>query len=164
MSPLGEDAAAQLAKRYYYYCPAGYIFINGGCEYNAWAYWGRWVLTGVVILGIGLLLMMLGCLSARRRRRQGMMPMYGTGWMGGKYQGGPPHQQQQNGYYAPPPQYSTQPMPGQYTGSTFNPNDGYYGAQTQGVQPPPNAYVPPHRDSPDAGGDVPPPAARPSGK
>ncbi|KAL8419860.1 hypothetical protein RB594_002859 [Gaeumannomyces avenae] len=163
MSPLGDDAAAQLAKRYYYYCPAGYIYnySSGDCEYNAWAYWGRWVLTGVVILGIGALLMMLGCISARRRRRQGMPPMYGTGWMGGKYQGPPPAQ---NGYYPPPPQYSAQPMPGQYTGTTFNPNDGYYGGQTQGVQPPPNAYVPPHGDSPAAGGDPQPPAGPPPGK
>lgn len=56
--------------------------------------------------------------------------MYGTGWMAGK----PPVGQQQYGhnggwggqqqhYSAPPPPY----MGNQATGTTFNPNDGYYG-------------------------------------
>jgi hypothetical protein len=56
-------------------------------------------------------------------------------------------------------------VPNQYTGTTFNPNDGYYGAQTQGVQPPPNAYVPLHRDAgAAAGNDYQPPAGPPPGK
>lgn len=58
------------------------------------------------------------------------------------YQPGYPQQGYgQQGYPPPPPAYG-QP---QHTGTTFNPNDGYYGDQSQhpqqyGVQQPPNAY------------------------
>lgn len=104
--------------------------------------------------------------------------MYGTGWMapGGKVdnhqmnnyqqpaynQGYPPNeynnqpQQPYNqgaAYYTTPPPY---PQQQQSTGTTFNPNDGYYGNQQYGVQQPPNAY---QRD-----GGYAPPAGAPPGK
>ncbi len=90
--------------------------------------------------------------------------MYGTGWMApaGKYgqnghemnnyqtgynQQGYDQQQyqqgwnQQAGYANPPPAYGQQHP--QYTGTTFNPNDGYYGqqqGQQYGVQQPAHTY------------------------
>lgn len=83
--------------------------------------------------------------------------MYGTGWMapqGGKFGGGQQHNNAYNmngynagqntntggpGYANPPPAYGQQAP--QYTGTTFNPNDGYYGEQQHGyVQPPNNTY------------------------
>lgn len=108
---------------------------------------------------------------ARRRRRRGVQPFYGTGWMapaGGKW--GPnqnSHQmhgynsgynanyQQPNAYganYQPPPAYGQQQP--QYTGTTFNPNDGYYGQQNSGVQPPQGTY---QRDDPYGPPPNPPP-------
>lgn len=97
------------------------------------------------------------------------MPVYGTGWMapqGGKFgvqnqngynmggynAGG--HGQQTSGhgpeYANPPPAYGQQAP--QYTGSTFNPSDGYYGQQQQGhVQPPTNTYQPDNVYSPPVG-------------
>lgn len=56
------------------------------------------------------------------------------------------NQQQQNGYnsyggqHNPPPAYGQQQP--QYTGTTFNQNDGYYGAggYNTGVQPPAGTY------------------------
>jgi hypothetical protein len=55
------------------------------------------------------------------------------------------------GYAPPPPQYSATPMQNypqqqpQYTGQTFNSNEGYYGNHNEGVAPPPNAYYPNQR-------------------
>ncbi|KAJ8064145.1 hypothetical protein OCU04_006499 [Sclerotinia nivalis] len=86
------------------------------------------------------------CLNSRRRRRQGIQPMYGTGWMAK-----PPPYGHYN--YGPPPPIYTQngPIPPQQTGNTFNSNDGYYGhhgqhgqhGQQDGIelQQPPNAYT-----------------------
>lgn len=119
---------------------------------------------------------------ARRRRRRGAQPVYGTGWMAptnGKYgvnqqqhemntyqqgyqpnqyqgqQGGYDYSQQQpqGGYYNSPPAYG---QGQQNTGTTFNPNDGYYGQQQYGVQQPANSY---QRD-----GNFSPPAGPPPGK
>ena len=58
------------------------------------------------------------------------------------------------GEYNAPPAYGAQQQQPQYTGSTFNPNEGYYGQQS-GVQSPPHAY---QRDA------YPPPAGPPPGK
>jgi hypothetical protein len=64
---------------------------------------------------------------------------------GGKY-GANTYQNNPNAYQPPPPQYGAPsygpvpvnnqyPMNNQYTGTTFNPNDGYYSQPPQ--QPPP---------------------------
>ena len=92
-----------------------------------------------------------------------MQPMYGTGWLasGPKFGHSNNHEmhnypqypqadynQQAGGYgnYNPPPAYGPAQQQQQYTGTTFNPNDGYYGApQNSGVQPPQNVY---QRDDP----------------
>jgi hypothetical protein len=88
------------------------------------------------------------CFNSRRRRRQGMQPMYGTGWMAKP----PPYGHQQgtyayNGPAAPP--YSPPAMGNQRTGNTFNSNEGYYANQHNGyqqndieLQSPQSAYQP----------------------
>lgn len=150
------------------YCGYGYYSYRNDCYYRSnWYYWGRWVVVGVILLVLFLTLMCL--ITARRRRGRGQKPYYGTGWMAtGKQWGGhnnPNHYNnynmngygQQNTYqgnYNPPPAYGVQQQ--QYTGSTFNPNEGYYGQQQTGVQSPPNAYT---RE-----GDYAPPAGPPPGK
>ncbi|OAA61171.1 Chitin synthesis regulation, Congo red resistance, RCR protein [Niveomyces insectorum RCEF 264] len=142
MAPLqGTTAAAgDLVRRYYSSC------YNGGYCSN-WHYWGRWVLTGVIIV---VFILALVFLSFRARRRRGR-PMYGTGWANNWGGGNRPQQEQPQpqygGYAAPPPQYS-QPAPPQYTGGTYNSNEGYYGHNTGTMnndvplQQPGNTYYP----------------------
>jgi Chitin synthesis regulation, resistance to Congo red len=96
------------------------------------------------------------CFTTRRRRRQGLSPVYGTGWMpfsGNKSNGAYPQNgagyynsnQPYNGGAAPP--YSP-PVENQQTSNTFNSNEGYYGGHQGGygqnveLQPPQNAYYP----------------------
>lgn len=148
-------------------CPPGYTYSNGNCYRSSWYNWGRWV---VLAIAVGLfLIVLLSCLSvARRRRRRGVRPMYGTGWMApqsGKwgntnqhqmndynqnysnYQAYPPQnngfqpQEAYGGYPAPPPPpaYGQHQQP-QYTGTTFNTSDGYYATGAAGVQPPQGVY------------------------
>lgn len=142
-------------------CRSGYYYSNGRCYRSSWYGWGRWVLAGAVILFFILLFVIIGCISARRRRKRGLHPMYGTGWMaspgkhGGQYP--PPQQQwygpaqQQQPQYGPPQydgqtgqyQYGMTPQQNpQYTGTTFQTSDGYYGGHNEGVQlqSPPNTY------------------------
>ncbi|GKT83278.1 hypothetical protein Ct61P_01128 [Colletotrichum tofieldiae] len=98
----------------------------------------------------------VGCMNARRRKRRGVQPFYGTGWMGGnnkhnqhqqatyaynqQYNGqqqgyaGYPQQGADGSYPAPPPAYGQAQQNPQYTGTTFNPNDGYYGGHNEGIQ------------------------------
>jgi hypothetical protein len=153
----------------YNYCPSGYSGRN--CENrNDWYWWGRWVVAGVILL-ICIVSLVICSITARRRRRRGVQPFYGTGWMatGQKYgahnqQQGynmnayqqPQYPQQNNnqGWTNPPPAYGQQQP--QYTGSTFRPSDGYYGdGQQSGVQAPQNTY---NRDGFN------PPAGPPPGK
>ncbi|KAK2065929.1 hypothetical protein LY76DRAFT_640653 [Colletotrichum caudatum] len=156
-------------------CRSGQVYRNGVCyERGAWYWWGRWVLAAVVA-GLTLLMLVL-CMNARRRRRRGVQPMYGFGWMGGnnkQNQHAYAYNQQYNGqqqgyagypqpgadgsYPAPPPAYGQAQQNPQYTGTTFNPNDGYYGAHNEGIQlqQPQNSY---QRDA------YSPPAGPPPGK
>ena len=97
---------------------------------------------------------------ARRRRRRGAQPYYGTGWMapGPKY-GDSNQNGYQNGYQMnqgggwagaqnyqnPPPAYGQSPNQQPYTGTAYDPNQGYYApqqGQDTGVQSPPHAYQP----------------------
>ncbi|KAK1460644.1 hypothetical protein CCUS01_08749 [Colletotrichum cuscutae] len=159
-----------------FYCSSGQVYRNGACyERGAWYWWGRWVLAAVVV-GIALLiLILLGCMNSRRRRKRGVQPFYGTGWMSnnnkhnqqGTYAYNQPYNGQQQGYAGypqqggayqnPPPAYGPAQQQPQYTGTTFNPNDGYYGGHNEGIhlQQPQNAY---QRDSYAA------PAGPPPGK
>ncbi|KAK2028683.1 hypothetical protein LX32DRAFT_387953 [Colletotrichum zoysiae] len=160
----------QALEKREYPCRSGQIYRNGLCyERGAWYWWGRWVLAAVVA-GLTLLMLVL-CMNNRRRRRRGVQPMYGFGWMGGnnkqnqhtyaynqQYNGqqqgyaGYPQPGADGSYPAPPPAYGQAQQNPQYTGTTFNPNDGYYGAHNEGIQlqQPQNSY---QRDvySPPAG-------------
>ncbi|KAH7328819.1 chitin synthesis regulation, resistance to congo red-domain-containing protein [Stachybotrys elegans] len=153
-------------------CRYGYHYNGRFCVRNSgWYWWGRWVLAGILIVLI--IITLISCsITARRRRRRGLQPYYGTGWMatGQKYdsnnngypmnnyqQGGyqPTYPQQQGAYGGgwtnPPPAYG-QPQQ-QYTGTPYNPNEGgYFGNEQQtGVQQPPNSYQPQQVYSPPAG-------------
>ncbi|KAG5753123.1 hypothetical protein H9Q72_002909 [Fusarium xylarioides] len=154
--------------RDYYRCSYGRTWNGRACVRNNWSYWGRWVLAGIIVFFFVLLLSC--CLFSRRRKRRGVKPVYGTGWMAAKpwgnnnnnhqmynygNQGGynQGYQQNNGGYGAPPPPpaYGQQQQP-QYTGTTFNTNDGYYGqGQYSGVQQPQGTYQREGAYSPPAG-------------
>lgn len=119
----------RLTCDYYYY---------GNC-YSSWTWYGRWVFAGIVVFVVLLIFIIWACVNSRRRRRRGVAPLYGTGWMapapGNQYNN--PH-----AYNQAPPAYGapqSYPMQNQYTGNTFQSGDGYYGQQT-GVQQPKNVY------------------------
>lgn len=159
-------------------CPSGYYERNGSCYSNngsSWNYWGRWVLAAIVIIFFIVLVFFWTCLSNRRRRRRGVQPRYGTGWMmPGPQQ--PP--QYGNGWFGqhgkgngnvnnnvnnpPPPQYTpAAPVGSQYTGQTFNTDEGYYGHHNNDIplQQPSSSY------HPHGGNNVyEPPAGPPPGK
>jgi len=163
------DDLSLVVKRQIGSCPSGYYRSGSYCYPNSsWYWWGRWVFAGVVIVAVIGILLLLGCISARRRRKRGTAPMYGTGWMGGKHQGtAAPYAPQGHQYGPPPPQYSQQAMPNQYTGNTYNSNDGYYGQQQHGYGPQQNEGIqlqqPAHTYARDAdNGYAPPPGPPPS--
>lgn len=102
------------------------------CYRRPWSSWGRWVfLAGIILLF--LVFFILACVSARRRRKAGMTPFRGTGWMGGPPPGhgpavytGPQGAPAAQSHYGPTPPYlqTADPAP-QYT--TAPPPQGYYG-------------------------------------
>ncbi|KAF4594568.1 Protein RCR2 [Ophiocordyceps camponoti-floridani] len=132
---------------------------NGVCRRRRpWLNWGIWTFLGLLVVVFLTVFFLFACI-ARRRRRRGAQPMYGTGWMappnkyGGPEAGYHPQQQQpppqgygQAGFAPPPPAYGQpQAQYPQSTGTNFHPNDGYYGdgsQQQHGVQPPATAYQP----------------------
>jgi len=149
VSEIAAGLAGELAKRFST-CPSGYYYRNGYCyRRSSWSSWGRWVLAGIAIFFFFLMLLSCLCIS-RRRRTRGVKPMYGTGWMAPQnnnqhgYNNTGNYNQQQSGYnygnQNAPPVYGQQQQQPQYTGTTFNPNDGYYGQQNSGVQPPQGTY------------------------
>ncbi|ROV90858.1 hypothetical protein VSDG_07974 [Cytospora chrysosperma] len=158
---IPEHLGGLLAPRQHYDdgCPSGTYYSNGRCYARSsnWNYWGRWVLAAIVVIFFIALFFFWTCLSNRRRRRRGVQPRYGTGWF-------TPGQQPQygNGWFGqhggkggannintqqpppPPPQYTPAPVGSQYTGQTFNSNEGYYGHHNNDIplQQPTNAYYP----------------------
>ncbi|CAN8099459.1 unnamed protein product [Discula destructiva] len=140
-------------------CPDNYYYDGyGRCRASGWWYYGRWILAAVVIVFFVVLFVTWSCMKNRRRRRQGLAPMYGTGWMPapaynnngqqpqynqGGWLGGFGHKNNNN--QPPPPQYTPAPAQGQqYTGQTFNSNEGYYGHHQNDVplQQPAGSYYP----------------------
>lgn len=110
----------------------------GNCSYgySSWDNWVRWVVLVIIIVLFLLFFFACSCATARRRRRMGQSPYYGTGWAARGY--GPQNEQQpyynNSQYPPPPPQYSTDVPVG---------HQGYYGPQTGiELQQPPNAYAP----------------------
>ncbi|RDA87353.1 hypothetical protein CP532_2638 [Ophiocordyceps camponoti-leonardi (nom. inval.)] len=153
MAPVTSELPTTLLRRYV-------ECINGVCRRRSrWFDWGRWAFLGILLIGFLIVCFLFACI-ARRRRRRGAQPMYGTGWMAppGKYGGAPDGNMNNmnnmnNGYYGPqsygPPAYGQPqyPQPTGTTGTNFHPNDGYYGDPSQqqqygGVQAPPTAYQP----------------------
>ncbi|KAI1397419.1 chitin synthesis regulation, resistance to congo red-domain-containing protein [Hypoxylon fuscum] len=141
MAPFFDQVAAQLAKRQR---DCEYGSDRYGHCYSTWNWYGRWIFAAVVIAVVLIIFFLWACINSRRRRRQGLQPMYGTGWMAGN-QGNAYYNNPQGYSNNPPPAYGapqgqSYPMQNQYTGTTFNPNDGYYGQHEGVVQPPKNAY------------------------
>ncbi|RMZ69496.1 chitin synthesis regulation congo red resistance rcr [Pyrenophora seminiperda CCB06] len=93
---------------------------------TAWNNWVRWVVLVVVVIGFLLLFVLCSCLTARRRRKAGRQPFYGTGWAAART-GAYNNQQNAQPYYnpnhQPAPPYSA--APNNYNGA----NQGYYGQQ-----------------------------------
>jgi hypothetical protein len=107
----------------------GYVF-----ECNAWDSWVRWLVLGLVVVSFLFLFCCISCISARRRRKLGQSPMYGTGWAannrftpGNQHQQYPP-QNPGNSYYAyqqPAPPYEANAPAGQ---------PAYHGEQVSGIE------------------------------
>jgi len=165
MAPLALSEAlssvvAALSKRDY--CDS-YYYYDDDCHRSAWESWGRWAFAAVVVVFFIILFVIWGCINSRRRRRNGIHPLYGTGWMAPppKYPGGP------NQHYPPPPAYNAPPQQPVYTGTSFNTANGYYGHH-EGIQmspqPPANTYHRPANGMRDGQDDFAPPAGPPPGK
>jgi hypothetical protein len=152
------------------------------CYRSAWDNWVRWVVLAVVVIGFLLLFFLCryiqfqphhcipiylhntSCLTARRRRKAGRQPFYGTGWaarpMPGNNTAAPYYNNNNNQNYGqqPAPPYSPSQAnsnAGYYAGGA---NQGYYNnAQQNGVemQPPQPTY---------GGAQYQPPAGPPPGK
>ncbi|KAL1977249.1 hypothetical protein VTN31DRAFT_108 [Thermomyces dupontii] len=117
---------------------------------SRWHEWGRWVAFGVIV-GVAILaFFLIACINARRRRRRGLTPYYGTQWMAPQHPPPPPYQQHPNDpqQSPPPPQYSsgqygqpswgqTYELPQQPGPAYQTPNDNVYPPPPG---PPPNKY------------------------
>jgi len=138
MAPTLTDTLS-LAKRQFGYGYGNNCGYYDNC-YSRWNSWGRWVVLAAIVVAAILAIFALACINARRRRRMGMNPRYGTGWAAGKTPYGHSGPQYTNAPYypQPAPPYTA---PAQYN-ATGNSNTGYYG-QESGVelQPPQNAHV-----------------------
>ena len=108
------------------------------------------------------------CITARRRRKQGMRPFYGTGWAaaGQGPAGAPgynPNPPPQGGFQQGPPVYSPPPAAGNPGYNQYGAgNQGYFGGQQSGVelQQPNSTYQPQYGGNPVYA----PPAGPPPGK
>jgi hypothetical protein len=105
---------------------------------NTWDDWVRWVVLAVIIGLFLLTFFFCSCVTARRRRRMGQSPLYGTGWAARNQnynQNTQPYYGHGNQYPPPPPEYST---------SVPNGHQQYYGGQQSGIelQAPSNVYAP----------------------
>ncbi|OAL44966.1 hypothetical protein IQ07DRAFT_648730 [Pyrenochaeta sp. DS3sAY3a] len=100
------------------------------CYQSAWNSWIRWVVLAVVVVGFFLLFVLCSCITARRRRKAGRQPFYGTGWAArpGQNNAQPYYNNNYNNQHAQPaPPYSAAPANQGYYGGGAN--QGYYGQQ-----------------------------------
>ncbi|EAT89817.1 hypothetical protein HBI56_032290 [Parastagonospora nodorum] len=134
------------------------------CYRSAWDNWVRWLVLGVVVIGFLLLFVLCSCLTARRRRKAGRQPFYGTGWAArpgnGTNTAQPYYANGQNNYAAPAPPYSppNDVNNGYYGGGA---NQGYYnngqqnGVELQSPQPTyGGGYAPPPGPPPTKGDGI----------
>ncbi|EME79977.1 uncharacterized protein MYCFIDRAFT_77778 [Pseudocercospora fijiensis CIRAD86] len=84
------------------------------CRGSRWGNWGRWVLLAVVIGVVLLIALLFACISARKRRKNGRKPFYGTGWAA-----------------RGPVTHATENKPNVYAEQ-----GGYYGTQNPSYNPP----------------------------
>jgi len=118
---------------------------NGNYTCNSgWYEWGRWVLLGAIIVASLLFFFLFSCLSARRRKRYGARPMYGTGWAAAPFGHGaatynPNYRNQQQ---APTGNFNSPPTYQQQQGGYYGENQGYFGGQQTGTElrEPENTY------------------------
>lgn len=100
------------------------------------------------------------CITARRRRKAGRQPFYGTGWAARPGQQGNAQPYYNNNTYShtnaqPAPPYSANPAPNNGGGGA---NQGYYGQQNgvelQSPQPAYGGYAPPPGPPPAKGDGI----------
>ncbi|KAI4756680.1 hypothetical protein E4T52_16133 [Aureobasidium sp. EXF-3400] len=117
-------------RQYYGYYNRCY---GNNCN-STWNRWGRWVLLACIIGVFFVLFFLFSCLSARRRRKNGNNPYYGTGWT--VRHGAPTYNQNVQ------PQYETSSTP--YYNNSNNPPPAYTAPNTYGnnieLQQPQAAY------------------------
>ena len=106
----------------------------GDCN-SPWGSWIRWVVLALIIAFFILLFLSCACLSARRRRRTGLQPYYGTGWTQRQW----PYYGSQPYYPQPVPPYAARPNPPPYqeTGIELSQPEGSYQPQRDDVYEPP---------------------------
>jgi len=134
-----------VARQYY----NNVCYNSVGQPYNcqsSWNNWGRWVALAIILIGAFLIFFLCSCFSARRRRRAGRQPMYGTGWVGRTPWGHGPATYNPN-YQTQQPSYNQQQAPPNYTqaqnpGGYYGESQGYFGGRQTEVemQPPQNTY------------------------
>ncbi|KAF1916350.1 chitin synthesis regulation, resistance to congo red-domain-containing protein [Ampelomyces quisqualis] len=129
-----------LSTRQYYYDDDQCYYQNGyrRCYRSAWDNWVRWVVLAVVVIGFLLLFVLCSCLTARRRRKAGRQPFYGTGWAArpanANNTAAPYYNNNQYSQPAPPYQAETgDANKGYYTGNGAN-QSYYTGQQQNGVE------------------------------
>ncbi|KAH7119155.1 chitin synthesis regulation, resistance to congo red-domain-containing protein [Dendryphion nanum] len=98
------------------------------CNRSAWNDWVRWVVLAVIVIGFFLLFVLCSCITARRRRKLGRQPYYGTGWASRNNQQHNAQPYYNNQYNQPAPPYSAQPQGGYYS------NNNTYGQPQYGQQ------------------------------
>ncbi|TID22336.1 hypothetical protein E2P81_ATG11438 [Venturia nashicola] len=121
-----------LAKRYY--CD------NYHCYFNSWDSWIRWTVLAIAVAFFFILFFTCSCRNARRRRRAGQQPLYGTGWTAPA----PRYESHQTNapYYNNNTTATYPPAPPQYSQDVPTGHSGYYGQQSGiELQPPPQAYT-----------------------
>lgn len=98
---------------------------------SSWDNWIRWVVLAVIIVLFLLLFVGCSCLSARRRRRAGLQPIYGTGWAQRQW----PYYDSTPYYPQPAPPYAarTNPPPYQQSGIELELPESSYQPQRDNV-------------------------------
>lgn len=145
-SRVSLEPPRQLLRRYY--CD-----FDGYCYRTSWDVWGRWVASAVIVITIALLAFLFSAQRNRRRRNNGLKPMYGTGWIPGSKlqpQNGqnqyPQYNQQMDNMPAPPYAPTGTPFTGQQQNPTTYNHTGQHANDVE-LQQPASSYQPPRVES-----------------